>query len=168
DARHSRSMTIGEHGSAFPRRESARVLRTITLKETRGRGEYRVPNAPAASCALCSFSMHTSIHSGGTGNIRHSPRNGFTAYIVLSPGTGLFCPRRFAGITPQTLAPASGRQDHTTLPSASGSPVKRAAASTASRSASVTLRNAPLRSGTVRTLQLILASEKAKYFCGRG
>jgi hypothetical protein len=54
-----------------------------------------VPNAPAASCALCSWSMHTSIHSGGTGYIRHSPRDGFTAYIALSPGTGLSCPRRF-------------------------------------------------------------------------
>ena len=78
-----------------------------------------MPNAPAASCALCSGSMHTSIHSGGTGNIRHSPRNGFTAYIALSPGTGLFCPRHFRGIVShETLAPASGRQDHTTSPSA--------------------------------------------------
>jgi hypothetical protein len=42
-----------------------------------------------------------------------------TAYIALSPGTGLSCPRH--------LTPASGRQDHTTLPSASGAPVKRAA-----------------------------------------
>ena len=57
--------------------------------------------------------------------IRHSPRNGFTAYIALSPGTGLFCPRRFAGLTPQTLTPASGRQDHTTSPSASSALVLR-------------------------------------------
>jgi hypothetical protein len=32
-----------------------------------------------------------------TGNIRHSPRNGFTAYSALSPGTGLSCPRHSAG-----------------------------------------------------------------------
>jgi hypothetical protein len=76
-----------------------------------------VPNAPAASCALCSWSMHTSIHSGGTGYIRHSPRDGVTAYIALSPGTGLSCPRRSRD-KPTTLTPASGRQDHTTLPSA--------------------------------------------------
>ena len=62
-------------------------------QEIRGRGECRVPNAPAASCALCSWSMHTSIHSGGTGNIRHSPRNGFNGLYVISPGTGLSCPR---------------------------------------------------------------------------
>jgi hypothetical protein len=91
----------------------------------RGRGECRVPNAPAASCALCSWSMHTSIHSGGTGNIRHSPRDGFTAYCALSPGTGLFCPRRSRD-KPATLTPASGRQDHTPLPSASSAFVSHA------------------------------------------
>jgi hypothetical protein len=74
---------------------SARAVQEKRPSKIRGRGECRVPNAPAASCALCSRSMHTSIHSGGTGNIRHSPRNGFTAYIALSPGTGLSCPRRF-------------------------------------------------------------------------
>jgi hypothetical protein len=51
-----------------------------------------------------------------------------TAYVVLSPVTGLFCHRCLADIvlslpgwadrTPQDLTPASGRQDHTILPSA--------------------------------------------------
>jgi hypothetical protein len=37
-----------------------------------------VPNAPAAWYAHSGeLSMHTSIHSGSTGNIRHRPRNGF-------------------------------------------------------------------------------------------
>src|SRR6202043_2053320 len=71
----------------------ARFGLIVRPSEKRGRRECRVPNAPAASCALCSGSMHTSIHSGGTGNIRHSPRDGVTAYCALSPGTGLFCPR---------------------------------------------------------------------------
>jgi len=31
--------------------------------------------------------MRTSIHSGGTGNIRHSPRDGLTPYSALFPGT---------------------------------------------------------------------------------
>jgi hypothetical protein len=30
--------------------------------------------------------MHTSIHSGGTGNIRHSPRNGFNGFLRALPG----------------------------------------------------------------------------------
>jgi hypothetical protein len=51
-----------------------------------------------------------------------------TAYVGLSPVTGLFCHRRLADIvlslpgwankTPKNLTPASGRQDHTILPSA--------------------------------------------------
>src|ERR1700730_16091664 len=63
---------------------------------------------------------HERSHHGHTGNTRHSPRNGFTAYIVLSPVTGLSCHRR-SRIQPATLTPASGRQDHTTSPSASAS-----------------------------------------------
>jgi len=54
-------------------------------------------------------------HRRTSGN---SPRNGFTAYIALSLGTGLSCPHRprdnLAG-----LASASGGQDHTPSPSAS-------------------------------------------------
>ena len=51
-----------------------------------------------------------------------------TAYVGLSPVTGLFCHRHFADIvlslpgwadrTPQNLTPASGRQDHMILLSA--------------------------------------------------
>ncbi len=41
-----------------------------------------------------------------------------TAYVVLSPVTGLFCHRRLAE------TPASGRQDHTILPSATTSLVR--------------------------------------------
>ena len=82
------------HAAAFSRHDASEFCQAMPPNEIRGRGECRVPNAPAASCALCSFSMHTSIHSGGTGNIRHSPRDGFTAYFVLSPVTGLFCHRR--------------------------------------------------------------------------
>jgi hypothetical protein len=41
--------------------------------------------------------------------------------FALSPGTGLFCPRHSHGIVSrENLAPASGRQDHTISPSASG------------------------------------------------
>jgi hypothetical protein len=95
-----------------------------------------------------------------------------TAYVGLSPVTGLFCHRRLADIvlskpgwanrTPQNLTPASGRQDHTILPSATTSlvsvqgnrsPVFRpalrshraqnAAASTASHPAFVTIMIRP-------------------------
>jgi hypothetical protein len=36
---------------------------------------------------------HERSHHGHTGFTRHSPRNGFTAYFVLSPAIGLFCHR---------------------------------------------------------------------------
>jgi hypothetical protein len=53
---------------------------------------------PGARCARsrvwCVESTRVS-HHGHTGNTRHSPRNGFTAYIALSRVTGLSChPRR--------------------------------------------------------------------------
>jgi hypothetical protein len=34
--------------------------------------------------------MRTNIHSEVTSTARHSPRNGFTAYFVLSPAIGCF------------------------------------------------------------------------------
>src|SRR3981189_487975 len=48
----------------------------------RGRGERRVPVAPAASCALGIGRTHTS-NNEYTGITRHSPRNGFTVSFVL-------------------------------------------------------------------------------------
>jgi hypothetical protein len=51
---------------------------------------------------------------------------------VLSPVTGLFCHRRLRIIS-ANLTPASGRQDHTTSPSALVSLVNDTAASIASR-----------------------------------
>jgi hypothetical protein len=49
--------------------------------------------------------------------IRHSLRDGVTAYSALSPETGLSCPRRRAIIS-RDLTSASGGQDHTPSPSA--------------------------------------------------
>ena len=56
--------------------------------------------------------------------IRHSLRNGFTAYNELSPVTG-FLATVAVQITPQDLTPASGRQDHTILPYAQATLVSR-------------------------------------------
>ena len=48
--------------------------------------------------------------------LRHPPRNGFTAYNVLSPVSGLVVTVTLRKNLPQGLAPASRRQDHTTSP----------------------------------------------------
>src|SRR6266700_1450421 len=67
--------------------------------------------------------MHTSIHSGGTGNIRHSARNGFTAVLRALPGDHRFVDPviRATRWRPANLTPASGRQNHTASPSATAS-----------------------------------------------
>jgi hypothetical protein len=63
-----------------------------------------------------------------------------TGYLVLSPATGLIA--TVIGISAD-LTPASGRQDHTTSPSALATYVRAAAASTASYPASVTIAIRP-------------------------
>jgi len=60
--------------SIFPRRISPGLCLFVPPK--RGRGECRVPSAPAASCAKVVVGMHTSIHSEFTGKRPASPRNG--------------------------------------------------------------------------------------------
>jgi hypothetical protein len=52
----------------------------------RGRGECRMPNAPAASCAKGS-NMHTSIHSEAPENTRHSRTQWFYGLYALSPAS---------------------------------------------------------------------------------
>src|SRR5258707_2546055 len=165
--------------------------------KTQGRGECRVPAAPAVSCALCIGRTHTS-NNEYTGTPGIPARNGFTAYVALSPVTGLFCHRRlrskvlslpgWANKTPQNLTPASGRQDHTILPSAKASLVsvlgnrsqvfqlalrshraQNAAASTASRPASVTIMIRPSCGvGWRELVEMICPTGEAKYFCKQG
>jgi len=81
--------------------------------------------APAVSCAkMREESAHE--HKGTVGTLRHSLRNGFTAYAVLSPATNSSCHRRKADwrlikpgradFTSAHLGASNGRQDHTVLP----------------------------------------------------
>ncbi|TKW71541.1 MAG: hypothetical protein DI543_27805, partial [Bradyrhizobium icense] len=68
------------------------VLQSHWPSPNRGRREGRAPAAPAAPCAMGSEKTHTGL-TGTARTSRPSPRNGFTAYFVLSPGNGLSCPR---------------------------------------------------------------------------
>jgi hypothetical protein len=66
------------------------LSKTLTLRE-------QAQGKPGVRCTrgrACSGSKHARCHHEFTGNIRLSPRNGFTTYFVLSPVTGLFCHRR--------------------------------------------------------------------------
>src|SRR6267142_1812383 len=116
-----------------------------------------------------------------------------TASFVLSPVTGLLCHRRLRIPRVKTrsgrhasanLTPASGRQDHTTSPSAASSLVsvlliahgfrepalqspraQNAAASTASRPAFVTIAIRPSCGvGRCRLIEMFLPSGKANFF----
>src|SRR6266700_2891929 len=122
-------------------------------------------------------------------------RNGFTAYNVISPVTGLFCHRRLrtgiasapgrADPTSATLTPASGCQDHTISPYAATSLVRvlsiahkshrpalqprrtqNAAASTAFHPAFVTIMIRPsCGMGWRKLVEMICPTGEAKYFC---
>jgi len=81
-------------------------------------------------------------HHGHTGNIRHSPRNGFNGLFRALPGDRA-CLSPSPADHSANLTPASRRQDHTTSPSASAPFVKGASASTASRLTSVTIAKRP-------------------------
>src|SRR6202035_1658484 len=62
-------------------------------------------------------------HTGHTGITRHSPRSGFTDYGALSPVLRAFWPPSPALLFAD-LTPASGCQDHTFSPYASGALVR--------------------------------------------
>jgi hypothetical protein len=99
--------------------------------------------------------------------IRHSLRNGFTAYIVLSLVNGLSCHHRCAKVNRRNLTPATGRQDHTTSPYASATFVSATSASTASHRAFVTCATPLLSGETGRVMPLICPTTEAEYFCAQ-
>ena len=105
-----------EYASAFSRHGFARGLQIpLSSPSKEGAGKAGCRLTPAVSCAK-THSIGAHEHTGSAETARLSPRNGFTAYFVLSPVSGLFCHRHLAKNFPQGLAPASRRQDHTTSP----------------------------------------------------
>src|SRR6266851_5060128 len=115
-----------------------------------------------------------------------------TAYFVLSPVSEFvlspssadfrFCQTRSGQLNLRKFNTSNGCQDHTALPSAaivvrqravnrsrgSTRPAIRhtpgAAASTASRPASMTMANAPLGDGTARGIEVIWVQREREYF----
>ena len=84
---------------------------------------------PGARCTrglVCnSAQKNAHEHTGTDGTLRHSLRNGFTAYAALSPATNSSCHRRWRieadrtrlGLTTlRQLDTSNGCQDHTVLP----------------------------------------------------
>src|SRR5450755_2586355 len=153
-----------------------------------------MPVAPAASCAIVVIER-TRVTTSTPESPGIPARNGFTAYVALSPVTELFCHRRpqskvlskpgRADLNSANLTPASGRQDHTIVPYAAivsgqhagdrsqvfrpalrSHRAQNAAASTATHPASVTIMIRP--SGGVgwrEFVEMICPTGEAKYFC---
>jgi hypothetical protein len=83
--------------------------------KTEGAGNAGRPTRPQPR-VRCEMA-HECSHHGHTGITRHSPRNGFTAYAVLSPATSSCChrhprikvlPARSGRRASANLAPATG------------------------------------------------------------
>jgi hypothetical protein len=184
-------QTNSRHMFAISQRDAPEFC--IYLSPYGGRGECRVPTAPAASCALCIGRTHTS-NNEYTGIARHSRTQWFYGLCRALPGDravlppslaeSAACPRPVGPTSHSAnLTPASGRQDHTILPSANNISRQRAvdrsqvfrpalrsrraqnaAASIASLPAFVTMANAPLWGGTRKVLDVIWGEWEQKYF----
>ncbi len=112
--------------------------------------KQRAQGMPGALCThslACNVKVaHERSHHRYTGITRHSPRNGFTAYIVLSPATNSCC-HRHPRI--KVLSARSGRLASANLAPATGARTTRLA-------------------GTGKHMHLIWVSGEAKYFLFRG
>jgi len=73
--------------------QCARGLHDLVPPRGRRRRECRVLAAPAVSRAIVR-KENAHEHTGTAGALRHSLRNGFTAYGALSPATNSSCHRR--------------------------------------------------------------------------
>src|SRR6195256_5708002 len=94
-------------------------------------------------------------HTGEAENIRHSLRNGFTAYNALSPVSHVLLP---------LSTPTMGRQDHTSLPYALAARVSRSLSVHRNPPLVVTTADALLGGTGWRHYALFCSSVKAKYF----
>ena len=78
-----------------------------------------MPGARCTRSLACENVWSTrASHHRFTGSCRHSLRNGFNGFLRALPGDRAFLPPSPARNIPRDLTPASGRQDHTTSPSA--------------------------------------------------
>ena len=147
---------------------SREVCSLVRLPLKRGRRECRALDAPASRVCNGSGRAHTRS-SGHTGETRHSPRNGLRL-ISRSPRRPGFLATVARRVAPANLTPASGRQDHTTLPSARNAFVFGAfRVHRIPLPTSVTIASRPsLGNETAGVVRVIWVSRETKYFCKGG
>jgi hypothetical protein len=113
-------------------------------------------------------SRPSAAEGGGAPAPALRPADQRSTQTQLLPGDRALLPPSSARLSAD-LTPASGCQDHTALPSASGAFVKTPSASITSRPASVTIAKRPLPKGRDGwTYNLICLFWKSEYFAIRG
>src|ERR1700692_2388626 len=128
-----------------------------------------MPGAQCTRSLVCELVVQDATQRSHRKSPGIPARNGFTAYVVLSPAIGLFCHRRLRKSLPANLTPASRRQDHTILPSASKALSSEAPlAATASSPASVTIAIRPSSGVDGGGYKVICDFGKPEYFFGWG
>jgi len=143
------AYAVRKHNLAISRHVTPELCWKIQPSPNRGRraiprGTQGRPGARCTRGLACKWTKRRAHeHTGSAEAVRPSLRNGFTAYFVLSLATGFLSPSSLRSLLLKNLTPASGRQNHTTSPSASAPFVKGTSASTASRSTSVTIAKRP-------------------------
>jgi hypothetical protein len=116
---------------AFSRRDAPELC--WNSPPNKGRGECRVPVAPAAACAVVVSTRVSHRRSPGSPGI--PARDGVNGFLRALPGDRACLPPSPArSLLLANLTPASGRQDHTASPSA------RIALSSAAQPASIASR----------------------------
>ena len=120
----------GSYSSDMTSRPAARCARVVHLSLAPLRA-WGMPGTRCTRSLVCIGRKHTSIHHRYPGTPGIPCAMVLTAYVVLSPVTGLFCHRHQrikvlsapgrADLPSANLTPASGSQDHTTSPSAATS-----------------------------------------------
>src|SRR5579863_1572710 len=102
-----------------PATQTAPELIDQTRAFSKSEGAGNAGRSDSARSLVCEIKKHTSVVTTVTPETPGIPRAMvLTAYIGLSPGTGLSCPRRPRDHRLTSLMPASGHQDQTTSPSA--------------------------------------------------
>jgi hypothetical protein len=108
-----------------PAARYARIVQKLSPRKTEGAGNAGRPMRPPPRVRRSKVkSTRVSQVTPKTPGIPHAMV--LTASFALSPVTGLSCHRHQRKLLPANLTPASGRQDHTTSPSASAPFVKGA------------------------------------------
>jgi len=103
----------------------ARVLhRLLSVPKSEGAGKTGCFPHPRSRVPFAHKQELAHEHTGTGGASRPSLRNGFTAYLVLSPENGCFASVISERLSPPAdLMPAPRHQDHTTSPYTSGAHV---------------------------------------------